>query len=319
MKVLVIAEHEGGRLERHSAGLICKVAGIASWVGVYLTGEPSDGVIAELGRLGAERAIVAGAKELDIRSGYAMAASLCDAVKDERADCVLASATPFGADLLARASMRLGVGMASDCLALSAEDDRLLFTRPVFGGAAAASVEMKGRPVFATFRPNLFPIEESNAAALEVKRIDCDLGDLAARIEGVTESEPGMVDLALADRIVAGGRAVGSEENFKVIAELAASIGASIGASRAAVDEGFISHDHQVGQTGKSVNPSLYIACGISGSIQHLSGMRTSKAIVAINTDSEAPIFGKADYGIVGDLFEVLPPLAASFKKLLNE
>jgi electron transfer flavoprotein alpha subunit len=213
--------------------------------------------------------------------------------------------------------MSLKSGLAQDCIDVSIDGEKLVASRPVYAGRVICDVEVGGEFPLATMRPNIFEISDATA------EVDCEvlfINDTSADqsrlvIKEVREAEAGLVDLSEADKIVAGGRAMGNVEGFKMLEELAQVLGAAVGASRAAVDADYISHDHQVGQTGKVVTPQLYIACGISGSIQHYAGMRTSKIIVAINTDPEAPIFSKCDYGIVGDLFEVVPALT---KKLTD-
>ncbi|MFA4874739.1 MAG: electron transfer flavoprotein subunit alpha/FixB family protein, partial [bacterium] len=251
--------------------------------------------------------------------GYAVSRALCDLISRESPLVVLATDTPFGADAMARAAMRLGLPAATDCVSVSLDGERLFVTRPLYGGKVLANIELSGSPRIVLLRPNIFTLGIEMDLEPQVERVQADLSGLRARVKEIVEAEPGMIDLAEADRIVSGGRGMGSAANFKILRDLAGVIRGAVGASRAAVDAGFISHDHQVGQTGKVVNPSLYIACGISGSIQHLAGMRTSKVIVAVNKDPEAPIFSKADYGIVGDLFEVVPALTDSLRKLLCE
>ena len=318
MMILVVAESEGGALKRHSAELIGKAASLVApggEVAAFVAGASGDALTRELGRAGADTVFAANASGNDARSGQALAQPLCAAVARFAPDCVLGSSTPFGADLLVRASMRLGVGMASDCTGISVEGEKVLFERPVYGGAAIAAVRLLSSPAFASVRPNSFsipPAFDKLPAVSVVETVDAQ----GVRIERVEESEPGMVDLAEADRIVAAGRGIRNAENFGMIRELARALGATVGASRAAVDEGWISHDHQVGQSGRAVSPALYIACGISGSIQHMSGMRSSKVVVAINSDPEAPIFSRVDYGIAGDMFEVVPALEEFIREM---
>jgi len=320
MRILVIAEHDANGAKRHTRELLRKAASLDDCeVGAFAAGPVDESLAEELGRFGATKVYHAPSEGNSCRSSLAMAAPLRDAAAAWEAGLVLASATPFGQDLLARASMRLGAGMASDCTALWIDDGAVRVRRPVYGGTATEELLLGGCTSFAAVRPNAFEATECRARQPEVVEVEGETSDTGAVIERVEEAEPGMVDIGEATRIVAGGRAVGSAENFGLLGELAQSIGAALGASRAAVDEGYISHDHQVGQTGRVVAPSLYIACGISGSIQHVSGMRDSKVIVAINTDPEAPIFTRADYGIAGDLFEVVPALTRSFRKLLQE
>jgi electron transfer flavoprotein alpha subunit len=240
-------------------------------------------------------------------------------VKDANPDVVLFGATAAGKDLAPRLAARLGTGVATDCVNFEMNGSSPVFIRPVFAGKAFNKVAFNVRPAVATIRPNVLPVPEAGGAAAEEVAVDSSFGDAKAKLVEVIAGKSQRLDLTEADRIVSGGRGIKAAENFKILEELADVIGASVGASRAAVDSGFAEQSMQVGQTGKVVNPSLYVACGISGAIQHLAGMRTSKVIVAVNKDSEAPIFTKADYGIVGDLFEAVPLMTREFKKLLAE
>lgn len=321
--ILIIAEHSNGKLKKYSIELAGKAVELAGKSGgnvsALLIGEGADAPAKELGAYGVKRAIVAAHADLKNYSGEAYSKILCDVVAKENPDIILATASTLGKDMMARAAMSLKTGLASDCVGIDIDGANLKVRRPIYAGKALIDVSIEGSPRMATIRPNTFPVPEQHSNSPEVVAFAADPGAVKARVVNMTEAESGMLDLTEADRIVSGGRAMGNAENFKVIKELAKAIGATVGASRAAVDAGYISHDHQVGQTGKTVNPTLYIACGISGAIQHLAGMRTSKVIVAINKDPEAPIFSKADYGIVGDLFKVVPALTAAFKKLLSE
>jgi len=318
MRIMVVTEHEGGSLKRHSAQLCAAAAGIAGDKGetaAFVCGPLECDLVNELGRSGADRVFSVRIDSKNARMALALAEPFSRAIEGFAPDCVLGSATPLGSDLIARVAMRFKVSAATDCTSMTAGDAGIEFMRPVYGGNAMASVRFAKTPGFATVRPNALPSVQAfdkspSSEILEAK------GFPGAEMERVEESEPGMLDIAEADRIVAAGRGVGSVAGFGVIRELADALGAAVGASRGAVDAGFISHDHQVGQSGRMVNPTLYIACGISGSIQHISGMRTSRVIVAINRDPEAPIFNRADYGIVGDMFEVVPALTESIKEL---
>lgn len=241
-------------------------------------------------------------------------------LKEGGYDYVLAGATSLAKDLLPRVSSMLDVGMASEVTELAMDGDNIKATRPLFAGKVLADVAVQGnKPHVYTVRPNALGMPESpSAGAGEVKTVDGDAGNIRAVIKEIIKGASEKVDLTEANIIVSGGRAMKSEENFKILEEMAEVLGATVGASRAAVDSGYAPHSMQVGQTGKTVSPTLYIACGISGSIQHLAGMRTSKVIVAINTDPDAPIFSKADYGIVGDLFKVVPVMTEELKKVLG-
>ena len=234
---------------------------------------------------------------------------------------MLIGATPNGRDMGPRLSSRLQTGLTADCtgLAIDEETGCVAWTRPAFGGNLMATILCTDhRPQLGTVRPGVFKKPAAGEAKAEITKVDFSFPAEGIRteiLEVIKETAGELVDLEGADIIVAGGRGVGSAEGFAPVRELAEALGATVGASRAAVDAGWISHSHQVGQTGKTVGPKLYIACGISGAIQHLAGMSASDVIVAINKDADAPIFGVADYGIVGNLFEVLPALTAEIKK----
>lgn len=321
--VFIIGEHSGGKLKPYTIELCGKGRELAALTKgatvVVLFGEGAEKVAPECGPYGVSKVIAAAHTDLSHYSGEGYTTVLCNLITREKPSMVLASASSLGKDLLARAAMRLRAGLATDCVDLKVEGGKLKARRPIFAGKAQVDVMLGGELQMATSRPNTYPLPEKGSGSAEVIVESDKPGTIRAKVKELRVAERGMVDLTEADRIVSGGRSLGSADNFKIIRDLAESIGATVGASRAAVDAGYISHDHQVGQTGKTVNPSLYIACGISGAIQHLAGMRTSKVVVAINKDADAPIFSKADYGIVGDLFEVLPLLTQEFQKLLSE
>jgi electron transfer flavoprotein alpha subunit len=226
-----------------------------------------------------------------------------------------------GKDLSSRLSAKLDVAMAQDCTAFAIEDGNLVAIRPIYAGKAYAKVTFENSsPQMAAARPKVMELNEpdaSKSAEVVDAEFTLDDGDLKTSVVDVVKDESGKVDLTEADKIVSGGRGMKGPENYKILEDLADLIGASVGASRSAVDAGWRPHSDQVGQTGKVVSPNLYVACGISGAIQHLAGMSTSKVIVAINKDEDAPIFQKADYGVVGDLFDVVPALTEEVKKYL--
>ena len=226
-------------------------------------------------------------------------------------------------DLLApRVAAGLGAGMVSDCTGIAVKDGRLEFTRPVFAGKAFLSLRLTSSPAIATLRPNVFPLAVPGERVGEVIRKEAAIpeGLIKGRVVEIVKEETAELDVTEADVVISGGRGIKSAENFALLRDLSALIPRSaVGASRSAVDSGWIGHQHQVGQTGKTISPNLYIALGISGAIQHLAGMSSSKCIVAINKDPDAPIFKVADYGVVGDLFEVVPHLKEELKKLAAE
>jgi electron transfer flavoprotein alpha subunit len=238
------------------------------------------------------------------------------AIKAADPAVVLFSGSPDGRDLASACAARLGVGVLVDITGLEAADGKVTATHPCFGGGIIAEKEAVGEPVIATVRSGSFAREEVGGEA-EVVKLDVQLSpaSLMAKVLDVVCEEVGVISLEEASVIVSGGRGMGSGENFSVIQAVADELGAAVGASRAAVDSGWKHHQHQVGQTGKTVSPQLYIACGISGAIQHRAGMQTSQYIVAINKDPDAPIFSFADFGVVGDLFTVVPALTEEIRK----
>lgn len=240
-------------------------------------------------------------------------------IDKEKPDVVIGSATFYGKALLARLASMCDGGMASDCTGLTLETDAVIALRPAYGGNVFLKVQ-NNRPgmFFISLRPKAFP-EASDADGGEIvnENVDAALVESKAKVIERVASSGGKVNLTEADVIVSAGRGIRGAENFKLVEELADVLGAAAGASRAIVDAGWVEYSYQVGQTGKTVNPKLYFAVGISGAIQHLVGMRSSKTIVAVNRDKDAPIFNIANYGIVGDLFEVVPALTRKFKEAL--
>jgi len=247
-------------------------------------------------------------------SGYSD--SISDYAKEINAEFIILPNTAMGKDIAPRLAIKLNAGCIMDSIAYEVKDGELFLTRPVYAGKALINVKFKSQVKVFTIRPNVFKAVQSDPISpvdISVKEVASP--NLKARVTSFKKSE-GKLDVAEADIIVSGGRGLKGPENFHLIEELADSLGAAVGASRAVVDAGWRPHREQVGQTGKTVSPSLYIACGISGAIQHLAGMSTSKFIVAINKDKDAPIFNAADYGIAGDVFEIVPKLTEEIKKL---
>ncbi|MCK6526282.1 electron transfer flavoprotein subunit alpha/FixB family protein [Myxococcota bacterium] len=321
---LVYCEHTGGAPRRTAQELVSKAKELAGGgdVSAVLVGSGLSDEAASLGGFGASKVFLVEADALAEYSAEGYTRALCDLIEDLNPDVVLAAASPVGKDLLPRVAARSGAGLATDCIDLAAgSQGAVKALRPLYAGKARAWVEIVTPRQFFTVRPNSFPVPAAGAGAAEVDRIAAQVeeADLRARVVEKVSGGGAKVDLTEADRIVAGGRSLKSAEGFQILEEMADVIGATVGASRAAVDAGFVPHSMQVGQTGKTVNPTLYIAVGISGAIQHLAGMRTSKVIVAINKDPEAPIFQKSTYGIVADLFEAVPALTAEFRKALRD
>jgi electron transfer flavoprotein alpha subunit len=323
-KVLVVAEQRDGVLKKVAFEMLGAGSELAAALGgsveAVLLGSGLGDMPDLLAQYGAAKVYVADDPALATYSSEGYADTLASFVGKVEPTVILIGATAMGIDLAPRLAAQLGVGMASDCVALEIEAGRLLATRPIFAGKALAKVKLNGDPQMVTVRSNVFPAPDPDPGAVAVVEPVAAVADaIRAKVVDIVGAGEGKIDVAEADRIVSGGRGVAGPEGFAPITSLAKALGAAVGASRAAVDAGWIEHNHQVGQTGKTVTPNLYIACGISGAIQHLAGMKTSKAIVAVNKDPEAPIFKVADYGIVGDLFEVAPLLEKEFAALLAE
>ena len=284
-------------------------------------GSNVDAAVQAASEHGADKVIVVDGPEYAHYTTDAYAIALCTLVEKYGPTSMLIGATNNGRDLGPRVSCRLKTGLTADCTGLDIDEEsgNVAWTRPAFGGNLMATILCPDhRPQIGTVRPGVFKKSDAVAAAAEIIKEDIhvDAADIRTQVlELIKEAEGENVDLEGAEIIVSGGRGVGGPEGFEPIKALADVLGATVGASRAAVDAGWIAHAHQVGQTGKTVGPKLYIACGISGAIQHLAGMSGSDCIVAINKDPEAPIFDIADYGVVGNLFEVLPVLTEEIKK----
>jgi electron transfer flavoprotein alpha subunit len=321
MSILVFIEQRDGRVRAVSREALGEATRLAATLGGPVVGvcpATADPGLAALGEAGAERVLLAAHPAFAAydAAGYARAvAAAADVLKPA---LVLFGASTMGRDLAPRVAARLGAGLASDCIALTVEGGRLVASRPVFAGKALQQVAFPKTPALATLRPKVFaPVAlDGKVAAVEPLAVEFDAAASRAKVLRVAAAGAGRVDLTEAEIIVSGGRGMKGPEHFQLIEDLAAALGASVGASRAVVDAGWRPHSEQVGQTGKTVSPKLYVAVGISGAIQHLTGMTSSRCIVAINQDAEAPIFKVADYGIVGDLFEVLPALTEAVGKL---
>ncbi len=320
--VLVFAEQRDGKLKKPSLETVSEGRRIADKLGtglsVLLIGRDVSGLDTELRSLGPDRILQASDERLSLYCSGAYARAAEAAVRKVDAAVFLLTASAMGRDLAARVAARLRTGLAADCTALSVGGGSLLATRPVYSGKAIATMSYSGaRPMMATLRPNSFPLLEGTreGGGGERLHVDFQAGDFRCRTMSVEISQGGELDVAEASVVVSGGRAMKGPENFKYIKSLADALGGAVGASRAAVDAGWIDHQHQVGQTGKVVSPNLYIACGISGAIQHLAGMSSARTIVAINKDPDAPIFKIADYGIVGDLYQIIPLMVSEIQK----
>jgi electron transfer flavoprotein alpha subunit len=281
----------------------------------------ADGA-ADLGKAGAGKVLVASGDAVSAYSPDGFARVLAEQAEATGAAAVLAAATPMGKDFMARAAARAKCGLAADCTDLKIDGGKPTAVRPVYAGKALLTVQAPG-PLWATLRLNAFAEGSGEGAATpESVNVSFGAGDLLAVVKEIVEGVRGKLDVAEAEIIVSGGRGLKDpsgegKQNWDNLQALADTIGAAVGASRAVVDAGWRPHGDQVGQTGKTVSPKLYIACGISGAIQHLAGMSGSKVIVAINKDENAPIFKLADYGIVGTVEDVVPALTEAFKQAL--
>jgi electron transfer flavoprotein alpha subunit len=316
--VLVLAEQSEGHFRKMAFEALSEGKRLADALGEPLTGvvlgSGVEAMAGELANYGPDRILVGDDPALADYTTDAYTNVLFDMVKDHNPKILLLSASTRGKDLSARLSARLDTGLAMDCIALRMDGDTLIATRPMFGGKVLAEVAIQGTPQMAAIRPNVMEVVEVEKGG-GVEKVPVNVGVTQTRVVEKKMEATAKVDLTEANIIVSGGRGMGGPD-YSLLEELAEVLGGTVGASRSAVDEGWRPQSDQVGQTGKVVSPDLYIACGISGAIQHLAGMGSSKYIVAINKDPEAPIFKKADYGIVEDLFKVVPSITAEVKKL---
>ncbi|HEX6940826.1 MAG TPA: electron transfer flavoprotein subunit alpha/FixB family protein [Longimicrobiales bacterium] len=322
--ILAIAEQRDGVLRNVTREVVSAARQVADALGgevhVLVLGPSGVGASAgDLGRYGADRVLVGESGGFARSNPDGATAVIVERAQSGDYYAVFFAASAQGKDLAPRVAARLDVPLATDATALSVDGGELVITRPVYSGKAFASVVLDGAPRVVSLRPNVFRAEES-ARAGAVERLDVpeSSDDWRVRVRDVVAASGESVDLAEAQVVISGGRGMRGPENWHLLEKLAAAIGphCALGASRAVVDAGWRPHAEQVGQTGKTVAPQLYFAIGISGAIQHLAGMRTAKTIVAINKDADAPIFKVADYGIVGDAFEVLPRLAEEIQRL---
>ena len=271
----------------------------------------------QLGRFGADKVVTLTSAAFSRYGPEGFAQAIAERVKSAGYRAVVFAASATGKDLAPRVAAKLGVGLAQDVTDLAVQGGALVATRPVYAGKALATVKVATQPAVVSLRPNVFtPVERPHPGTQETVSVTVTAGRVV--VQEIKPAPAGALDVAEATIVISGGRGLKEPANFKLLEDLAAAFGgkAAVGASRAVVDAGWRAHADQVGQTGKTISPSLYFAVGISGAIQHLAGMRTSKVIVAINKDKDAPIFKVADYGIVGDLFEVIPKLTEEIKKL---
>ena len=326
--VWVFAEQREGQLQKVSLELLGEGRKIADKLGSKLTalliGNKVQNLVEDLSRHGADEVLVVDAPELEHYTTDGYTKAICELANAKKPNIIFIGATFIGRDLGPRVAARLETGLTADCTSLDVdvESGDLLATRPAFGGNLMATIVCPDhRPQMATVRPGVFeklPLGE-NDATVENVEIKFNSNDIRTKIVEIIKEHKDIVDISEANVLVAGGRGLGSEENFKMLKELAEVMNGSIAASRAAVEKGWVDKDYQVGQTGKTVRPNIYVACGISGAIQHAAGMQDSDMIIAINKDANAPIMKIADYAIVGDVNKVVPEFIAQLKAMKEE
>ncbi|MGD8778666.1 MAG: electron transfer flavoprotein subunit alpha/FixB family protein [Ignavibacteria bacterium] len=317
-KVLVFIEQRNGQIKKASLEASKAGSDIASKFGcetvaVAIGNEISD--LSNIGNYGINKVVHFKNTNLENYSSSAYGDIVADYAKETGADILVFGNTALGKDLAPKVAVKLDAGIAMDCISIDLSGDDIIAMRPVYAGKALINVKIKSANKVFTIRPNVYKVGELSGNNAEVETKEVSELNLNAKVIELKKSE-GKLDVAEAEVIVSGGRGLKTPENFNLVEELADSLGAAVGASRAVVDAGWRPHNEQVGQTGKTVSPTLYVALGISGAIQHLAGMRSSKYIVAVNKDKDAPIFQIADYGIAGDVFEVVPALIDEIKKV---
>ncbi|MHC6178595.1 electron transfer flavoprotein subunit alpha/FixB family protein [Clostridium sp. JNZ X4-2] len=324
--VWVFAEQRDGNLQKVALELLGKGRELADKLGVELTavllGSHIDNIAKELIAYGADKVVYADSPLLKHYTTDAYAKVICDVINDKKPEAFLIGATFIGRDLGPRVAARLKTGLTADCtgLDIDAESKNLLMTRPAFGGNLMATIECaEHRPQMSTVRPGVFEkLKKDENRTANINKFTADLrsSDIRLKVDEVIKIAKDVMDIGEADVIVSGGRGLGSKEGFKVLKELADLLGGTIAGSRATIDSGWIDKAYQVGQTGKTVRPKLYIACGISGAIQHLAGMQDSDFIVAINKDDGAPMMKVADLALVGDYRKIIPEMVSQIKAI---
>ena len=323
--VWVFAEQREGELQKVSLELLGEGRRVADKLGVKLTalllGNNVSNLAEKLAAHGADEVLVAEDKNLEHYTTDAYTKVICDLATERKPGILFVGATFIGRDLGPRIAARLSTGLTADCTSIDVEVENgdLLATRPAFGGNLMATIACPDhRPQMATVRPGVFETVNTDASNCNIEKVNVNLADSDVRTKVIetVKTAKDIIDISEAKIIVAGGRGVGSKENFAMLQELADVLGGVVAGSRAAVEKGWIENAYQVGQTGKTVKPTIYIACGISGAIQHVAGMQDSEVIIAINKDETAPIMSVADYGIVGDVKKVLPELIAQAKAI---
>ena len=323
MKILACAEQRNSQFKKTAFEVVTAARQLADATGgeciAVVIGNNVASIAAELGSYGASKVLVVEDPRLENYSTTAYSKVISEIAQSQSADVVMISASALGKDVAPRVAVRLEAGLVSECTAIQFANGTITATRPVYAGKGLLDVEVKTPKKVFSVRPNVFTAAKKDGnATVETVSVELTEKDFASQVFDVKQAS-GKKDVSEADIIISGGRGMKGPEHFKMLEDLAEVLGGAVGASRAVVDAGWRPHDEQVGQTGKTVSPSLYIAVGISGAVQHLAGMSSSKYIVAINKDKDAPIFSIADYGIVGDAFEVIPAVSAELKKITGK
>lgn len=317
-KILVFIEQRNGKIKKSSLEAVKAASDIAQKLSGSVEAISIGNEIENLenvGGFGASKVIHFKSSDLENYSPSAYADIIAKYSEENNFDIFFFAASSMGKDLAPRVAVKTDSGLAMDCILLNCESNKIIATRPIYAGKALIDVRLTSPKKVFALRPNVFNSGTPADKKAEVSIVNVDSPNLNVKVVDIKKSE-GKIDVAEADIIVSGGRGMKGPEHFKLVEDLAEVLGAASGASRAVVDAGWRPHSEQVGQTGKTVSPSLYVALGISGAIQHLAGMRSSKYIVAINKDKDAPIFQVADYGIAGDVFEVVPAMIEEIKKI---
>jgi electron transfer flavoprotein alpha subunit len=318
--ILAVLEQREGKLKRNAFEVISTARMLSNYLDLkpmaICIGNEIEGLEEACANYGIAKVIHYKSADLENYSPSAYTDIISDYAKETGAEYLIFSNTSLGRDLAPRVSIRLNAGCLMDCISLHNVNGEVIAVRPVFAGKALMECKVNSEVKVFTIRPNVFKSEvTADKSEVYIEIIEVVNPNNSTKVIDIKKSE-GKLDVAEADIIVSGGRGLKGPENFKMIEDLAEVLGGAVGASRAVVDAGWRNHGDQVGQTGKTVSPKLYIACGISGAIQHLAGMSSSRYIVAINKDKDAPIFNIADYGIAGDVFEIIPALTEAIKKI---
>ena len=324
--ILVFIEVREGKVKKSSLEVLSegsrRAGEMKTEVNAVFVGHNQENLASEVFPYGASKVYVLENSLFGHYSAQSFTQALVSLVEELKPEVLFFSAGSMGKDLAPRVAAKLGVSLASDCTKTASKEGKLEVTRPIFAGKALATINLKSLPQIASLRPNVFPLTKPVSEKGEVIKKDVVIPEdqIKGKTVDILREEGAELDVTEAEVVISGGRGMKGPENYDLLRELTAILPHSaVGASRSAVDAGWIGHQHQVGQTGKTVSPNLYLAIGISGAIQHLAGMSSSKYIVAVNKDPEAPIFKVADYGIVADLFKVIPYLKEELRKILSE